>query len=319
MSNLKEILNEIDASQSTIKSIDIFRCEEHPDYGRNSAKSKTNFKGMKNSIKKNFDIRLFQIPTVMDVSVETNSESYEVIDGNNRINALKELLLEDGISSYEMQVRVLNYDTMSERAKLFVKLNTELKPVQANDKFKAWYTAGERLWKEMVKDVEKHGFQIKAIHGTSKMTPYFEGVTALYCAKGLTATKKAEDSMPIHNPDEDVFDETFSSLNAWKHYGAKERQFGASHIVVNSIAKFHKLARRIHFKLDREYFMGKLHDTSPTALMNGLQGGRASKRNPSINKIKLDDRTMTIKGTDSWRMDFYNEGTRRKMTYLTTV
>lgn len=65
--------------------------------------------------------------------------------------------------------------------------------------------------------------------------------------------------------------------------------------------------------------MGKLHDTSPTALMNGLQGGRASKRNPSINKIKLDDRTMTIKGTDSWMMDFYNEGTRRKMKYLTTV
>ena len=101
MKTLKEIKKELKLNTADIRKVDIFKCVEHPEYGRNSNKDLASFKGMADYIKTDFDGKLFQMPTVMDISKEVGEERYEVIDGNNRIQAIKDICLAEKESSFK--------------------------------------------------------------------------------------------------------------------------------------------------------------------------------------------------------------------------
>ena len=287
MKTLKEIKKELKLNTADIRKVDIFKCVEHPEYGRNSNKDLASFKGMADYIKTDFDGKLFQMPTVMDISKEVGEERYEVLDGNNRIQAIKDICLAEKESSFKLQVRVLPLQDVIERAELFVRLNDKAKPVSPRQKFKAYVVAKREKWLELVDTVRQFDLSIQALDGLGTGLPTFKGVTALLNAKGLRYSPKLNEWEYFE--DKDVLPEVLSLITHpyQKGWNLDHRNKALEDVVMRGGTGFMVTAKEEHYRVDEDDMWDKLSKISPYALVDDLQENRAMKINQKHTGIKL--------------------------------
>jgi len=128
-----------------------------------------------NKIRTQFDVSLLGSIVVCDVSEEVDTGAkYEIIDGNHRIHAIRNLFGVD----VEVEVQVLEYMEEKDRASMFLRLNANRSRVGSVDSFRAGLIAGHQNEQEIWDILQRRGLKVKGL--SPRSWPYVNGLQDVY-------------------------------------------------------------------------------------------------------------------------------------------